>query len=149
MAPVGWAGNDQSLAPRARKVIRRSGYAGEFWSRTACLQGLLHGTLSNTSLCLSSLICKTGRLNELPSKALCNSDTTPQSVVVWWVGGTLTGESRAPEELVHVCEDKLNHDGLHTDLHEGCCPVEARGLYVLRPVEMQSYSPPASPHFPI
>ena len=46
-------------------------------------------------------------------------------MVMWGVGKTLTRESSTPKKLVHMCEDELNDDGLHTHLHEGCCPIEA------------------------
>lgn len=60
-------------------------------------------------------------------------------------GRTLTREGSAPEEPVHVREDELDHDGLHTHLHEGRRAVEAGGLYVLRPVRMRSHPHPV-PH---
>lgn len=40
-------------------------------------------------------------------------------------GRTLTQEGSTPKELLHVREDELDHDGLHTHLHEGRRPVEA------------------------
>lgn len=37
------------------------------------------------------------------------------------------------KQLRDVSEDKLHHDGLDPDLHEGCGTVESRRLDVLGP----------------